>query len=624
MNTTNIRSDRLNLGVGCLRNTLDKVIQMYGLRKIRNFLDWFLKELIIFRKVKVIQAIIFDALNVLLQTGGYAGLMIYLKHLHNGNPIRFMEYELHLSKNISVTIIVSFIFCMLLAAAGFCMYKGRTISANLARLYEEYTLCKMYQLYVQPNLDKSFGLSFYENKKDFQAFAARAPNYLGRIYMEVISSLVPIIAMMVSFFLMVYLEPIFTIIIIFILFLSIPIYLYLNKIAYKSSEGLKNNAKGYSFSKANSLEKILASPVVDGPAFERMKKDLLSQSTKDFLDSYEIRLKITHMSLMVTNYVGATIFFILFCFMVYKVNYSNYNWFSFLFFAIPLKYFLSGLRASFKMYTKFYTFLPYFEPYLFMSNSDKPEEYSNRSEDKDYTEKIIIKIPDYLTNKEEKIIIRRDTPINVIAPQFLSRFSTTPLVYKLNEFSLSNSYKIKNFCILNENIHIKDIFRVFEENYSELLSLSKKISDYQTKTVIRLRERIDKNEILTEKKINKIWSHFSPEIRIHIVSSIGMNAKASAYFLNANQFDLLTHKMAWKYLRPNAFFFIYSKIDKINIFLKNINRDYQTLININSGIYFFNPNENDYFKKALLKNNLTEKKEKSITHFNTVDDDFID
>ena len=275
---------------------------MYSSKKIKKILDWFLKELLVFRKIKLIQTIIYDALNVLLQTGSFAGLMIYLQHLRNASSIMIMSYEIHISQNIFVTIFTSFILCLILAASGLCMYKGRTITAKLARLYEEYTLCKMYQLYVQPNLDKSFDPSFYKNKKDFQIFVARAPNYLGRIYMEVISSIVPIIAMVVSFFIMFYLEMILTTIIIFILLLSIPIYLYLNRIAYRSSEGLKENARGYGFSKTDSLNNILASPIVDKNAFEKMRKSLFSAQTKGFLDSYEIRLKITHMSLMVTKF----------------------------------------------------------------------------------------------------------------------------------------------------------------------------------------------------------------------------------------------------------------------------------------------------------------------------------
>ena len=151
-------------------------------------------------------------------------------------------------------------------------------------------------------------------------------------------------------------------------------------------------------------------------------------------------------------------FFSLFCYMTFRVNYYNYSWFAFLFYIIPLRYFLTGLRASFKLYTKFYTFLPYFEPYLFMVSLEKQKKLTNTPGHKKKIKNITFLAPDFLSNKKKIITMNSNKPVNIISSNFLSRFSATPLVFKLNDRSSSD--KIKHFCILNENIEMDELFKI--------------------------------------------------------------------------------------------------------------------------------------------------------------------
>ena len=96
------------------------------------------------------------------------------------------------------------------------------------------------------------------------------------------------------------------------------------------------------------------------------------------------------------------------------------------------------------------------------------------------------------------------------------------------------------------------------------------------------------------------------------------------YFVNSNQFDLLTHKMAWQYVKPYAFFFIYSQNNDSKNLQKNLNKTYPTFIYVNDELYFFDPNKIKYFLKSLSMKRKKYNHKDSIEFERMVDDDFLE
>ncbi len=325
-------------------------------------IKWLIGDVLLFDIRGTVKVLFWDLVQLGLQVVGMAAIIVFLHSLQSGEPFHRFGIVFELPRSVFGLMVASAGVTLILTASGVAQYLSRRLTSKLARRYEEYTLELILERLKEHGniLDPEDPLLLEPNYA--VAAASRAPNYLARTLIEVLTGTMPIFSLVPAVIVMFYLEPIFSLILVLFLAIVSPAYLYVIMRGVNSSDDMREHAKGYSVQKSKAFEFIRGAPRVPDESWERLKDETFAGSTAGFLDGYELRLRIAHMSLLISGFATSVAMFLLINYVGYKLIISNGHWAQVFIYFIPFKFFLGGVRTLFKNYIKIYLFYPFFQP----------------------------------------------------------------------------------------------------------------------------------------------------------------------------------------------------------------------------------------------------------------------
>ena len=245
------------------------------------------------------------------------------------------------------------VLCFVLVLSSVLAYAGKASAVKLARLYEEAAISRTLTKIIRA---KAKGKQI--NSPLIKTFLARGPHYLGRLSLEIHSSVVPVLTCCVAFLIMLLANWKISLLIIFLLLALVPAFIVVNRHATLSTKRMNELAARHSAAKADLLRAL------EQHGTDAVVKEFGLGVEQRFLDNYEIRLRATFKSVAITNTIAAFAFFFALIPFLHQIDGEGGSAAGFAIFFVSLVYFFRGLQQFYRLATKFYIFYPHMKPYF--------------------------------------------------------------------------------------------------------------------------------------------------------------------------------------------------------------------------------------------------------------------
>ena len=350
---------------------------MNSLRRYLAFWAWFIPDSL--WRFKGASALVFVTgfLGVAFHVQAAALAVTYAKSVSSGAPFSLSRIGLDWSyaprtsiallSMACVGILVSFI------AAAVCIFISRRGSVKLNRHYNE--LCTRRALEIlSGNAFAVSGLEGYEvgSDKYFQRLAVADSKQCGRVLRLVLGITIPSISLCFSLLVLVYLEPLLTILVLLCVAMVVYCQQWISHRAAKHSilyERYTSEAARSVGRYVRGCKNICMRDCADG---DRIDALINSDSFQKYLDSYEVRIRAVDESHLVSGVAMGAILALVLLFMGGGIIEQEAGWGRLLVYLVAVRVAMSNLHSVFGLLTSINRFFPQVNRYgLFIQSVER-------------------------------------------------------------------------------------------------------------------------------------------------------------------------------------------------------------------------------------------------------------
>jgi len=329
-----------------------------SLTDLFNFLKWLWADAFISNKKEASVAALTSILQVITQFGALAIIFTYASGIESEKTFNIMNYQFESRTSVVLLIIVSVLGLIIYLTSAISGYISKKTSVSLWKSYEEYCLKRFIILKSRlphPSCKKA---NESLNNDSVSKDGRTESRYLGRMFSQILNSIVPIITLLLFISVLFYISYKFTLI---ILFLSAISLLFLYKVSTQTLQNMGNikiYSKTYLPEKAKLLDRInkIFTPITKNEFF--FENIFLHGEVRKFQDAffntYFLREKT---NLIVNILTGISIIFII-AISGIGIIYGSFNWAIFLAYIVSLQYFLGSLMQLGNFISLFSRFYP--------------------------------------------------------------------------------------------------------------------------------------------------------------------------------------------------------------------------------------------------------------------------
>ncbi len=328
-------------------------------------LGWLLASASTACRKEVVATLVLSFVGTILQATAFVALAAYVDAAQSDWRIDLAgDLSIPVTDTVGGLLAFSLILMGALALSALCFYVARLIAIRAALSYEKISAKRAaYMLAVRRSgADGSAGP--LPDDKTLQTFMTRGPRYLGRALIELLNATTPIVTAILALALLLYWEPLFTLAMLVAMGISAPFHLLVIRKGMTSGRDLTKYARKDVLAKVDILNALRKRPYPQDDDADWIDGILAAEDSRRYLTSYSIRLRIAHMSILVSS---MTVAFIVFGLALYFGNVlvkQERGIGHLLLYLVALKYFLGGLSSAFKGFTTINILFVYFEQYL--------------------------------------------------------------------------------------------------------------------------------------------------------------------------------------------------------------------------------------------------------------------
>jgi hypothetical protein len=302
--------------------------------------------------------------GLVLQAAAFLGLVAFVQASQTDWTITL--FGLHIPVGGTVGGLVAFAL-VLLAALGLsaaCQYGARLVAVRLALSYEQMSARRAAHVIATRRFGTPGADGVVPDDRTLQTLLTRGPRYLGRARIELLNAVTPLTMSLLAGAAMLYWQPLFTLALFGVLAISAPFHLLVIRAGMTSSRDLSAFARADTLAKVDVLNALRKRPIARPEDVDWIDERLSGELSQRYMDAYGIRLRVAHMSSLVSNLTMALILFVLALYFGNVMLRGDDGIAHVLLYVVALRYFLGGTSAALKTFTTINIFYVFFQRYL--------------------------------------------------------------------------------------------------------------------------------------------------------------------------------------------------------------------------------------------------------------------
>lgn len=335
-------------------------VQIVGIRALFDSLKWLLHDIASKHFLKLIVIVFSSLAGVGLQAGAFILITLFIRKLENTFP--------------SNIFLLSVFVCLLFILAAMLTFWSKKVTAEIVREYEINAVINFFEKFLLGKLMLNKKTLEHFNDKFVARLLTKDVRYCGRAVNELLQVFTSIVPGLIAIIVLFIMEPFFTLVLLFLGLLIIPLYYLLS---IKASGILKDIEK---YSRQDALDKMnifnYFNNFHDNPtALKWSKLKLFQGSSRLYLNAYELRLKIAHKSILITNLAMAIVITVTILYFVVNYLKGNTSLNQIFLYIVLLQYIVRSNVSFGKQLTNLVVFFPSFSRYVQLMVDNKDQVY---------------------------------------------------------------------------------------------------------------------------------------------------------------------------------------------------------------------------------------------------------
>lgn len=334
-----------------------------------SFLGWFLPDSVLRYRLSVTVVVITSLVGVGFQALTFAAIIFYANLLATGDHLIANLYGLDIDLNprqsIELLLATSVTSLIFLSLSSLSIYFSRVQNIGIARRYNEYCIQRIMILLErgkQP-FHENLGLDQLNDKYILRMVLAES-RICGRVLRTLLDMIVPLITLIFALGTLLYLDVAITGIVFLFLLGYLVCQAYISRYGAISTSDFEN----YRPLVTRKLKEILRRSIsannhrgAKGNSY--LIKNLCKQSfrsgvIKKQFDAFDIRIKVTEQSRLLTGFFAALMVCLLFFILGQKIIVSGFGWGGLLVYLVALRFAMTSLQLVFGQITTVNRFYP--------------------------------------------------------------------------------------------------------------------------------------------------------------------------------------------------------------------------------------------------------------------------
>lgn len=398
-----------------------------------------------------------SAFGLLSQISAFAIVFYYINHIGSGELIKidFWNTELIFEprSSLHLLVFVSSVVLLFLVISALLIFYSRSLSIRLSRLYNEHCIHSILSNLGGANVPRytKDQIDVF-NDKYFQRMLISDARICGRVLRLVLTLAFPILALIVSFSVLVYLDVFLTCIIFAAMSLYLVIQGNISKQASHTSSVFEVHTPAAS-KKIIDFFNITKLTQLGFSANLNSQKDIFNFSPfKKQFDAYEARRRYVEYSRLVSGIFIAIILGLITLIMGERILANKSGWGELIIFVVALRAAMMNLQPVFNQITSINRFYPQLRRYYNFINS-YPSKSLKISGNYKQTDRLLVSKPK-LTTSELFLDLNVSSKYAVFFPEKLNKVSAYSLLNLMFYNSLNYFEIVKSTALVTDNLLI--------------------------------------------------------------------------------------------------------------------------------------------------------------------------
>ena len=509
------------------------------------FIRWFLHDSIWRFKFESFIILTSGILGVFFQVQVFGLIMFYAKHFSSGKIIEHWGYTFDFRSSEWLLILVSISVFISLTLAALCIYISRVKTLNLARKYGDFCSKRVLNLISSSPLFFQPSKNLYGPSKYLLKLSTTDSRFSNRVLRSMLYLIVPFLTLFVAMIILIYLEPLLTIIVIGLLCIYIIS-------QYRISRKGATHSLSFELKSPQAVSEIRS--IIDSfkyqpnyyPDYIKINQLFLNGAVKEQMDAYEGRIKVVEYSRMLSMVNMAFTIAVIMAVMGSYIILEGVGWGRLLAYIIALRFAMTNIQKCFSLITSINRFYPQVRRYFnFIQSFGSTETKTKIVQPDDY--KITAK-KNLIENSEKKITLNigdRVAIVSLMEPNRYSMATFAETLFNKNNYDLTEIAASMRFVSAKHSYSQSDL-------YSEL--------NLDVKTNMESVKYWFPNEILWDKAKKSfpefysttpkknIWDSIEPEIKVIFSLISAANSDSRFILIDSESLKILDKNQISFYL----------------------------------------------------------------------------
>ncbi len=311
-------------------------------------------------KAKIFGYIFFSLFSIVAQIASLWIAVQYISGLASGGDASFSKFGISIPLGDNVPYLIG----TLLLLSSVSSFVASRLLTQTMRLYEERSVYSVLNIFLNYSFYGRPAKAEHLTEADIVKAVTRDARVSGRALSTVWSMIVPTFMVAGSGAFIVYLNAALSFTLFAMAAFFVYFYVLIGKSASQLSEQIQEYSRGDSRNRALFVKYLNSIGSTIDVLSEQSNNILNVQESKNFLDTYQNRLRVVHWGLLIGNTLLALMVFVVLSFFTYRVQHGEHLWAYTLFYFLGLNYCFGNLRTIGKSLTTLSIFFPFFSRYI--------------------------------------------------------------------------------------------------------------------------------------------------------------------------------------------------------------------------------------------------------------------